>query len=758
MERKLSGLYEFGPFRLDADERLLLRGGETVALPPKTFDLLLALVGQPGHLLEKETLLKTVWPDSFVEENNLADNISKLRKALGEGENGQKFIETVPKRGYRFIAAVRRVTSENKVAPDSAEITGPQISSAFHFEGAPGGEVALVTGRHEAQQHSGTERKEIKLPRPPATRSPLRKLFWLAALLTFGALVGIVFTWYRPVRLPSPQFEAKNLSRITSNGNIRAAAISPDGKFVAYIQQEGANRSLRIRHLATAGETQILAPATHDLRTVNFSPDGNLIYYIVGQTRFRGTLFQISLLGGQPRKIIEDIYLVNLGVSGISFAPGGKQFAFLRISLPPASETSSLIIADADGTSERTLISFKRPELLLGSPAWSPDGGTIACPFQNTLGMNVLAIKVANTASAARLLPVEINAVSQIAWQPDGLHLLMVAEDDTETTLYQIYQCSAADGARRRISRDFNNYESLSLSADGRNLITVRTEQIAHLWTMPTDNASLLRQLTHGFEKYDGVNGLGWLADSKIFYESMPGGKQAIWQIDPGDGGEKQMATGGSFGAAAPNGRWLVYQKSLIRDHRLVQGLFLFDSLDGSERQLTSGWDLWAEFTPDGQAVNFIRWGEDPAMATLRRVPVAGGAPVHLTRFLAITAATSPDGKSIAVSRWEAAKTQIAIIPASGGDPTKIFEMDFRIQDRFGKRPIQWTPDGRSIAFIRESNGVSNLWQQAIDGGDPFPLTSFTADLIFNFAFSPGGRQLALSRGTINSDVILISN
>lgn len=99
-------LYEFGLFRLDADERLLLRDGVAVPLTPKAFDLLLALVAQPGHLLEKETLLRTVWPDSFVEENNLADNISKLRKALGEGENGQRFIETVPRRGYRFIGDV----------------------------------------------------------------------------------------------------------------------------------------------------------------------------------------------------------------------------------------------------------------------------------------------------------------------------------------------------------------------------------------------------------------------------------------------------------------------------------------------------------------------------------------------------------------------------------------------------------------------------------------------------------------------------
>src|SRR5262249_53023878 len=107
MSLQTKHIYEFGPFRLDAAERLLLREGKTVPLTPKAFDLLLALVEGHGHLLEKDELLKSVWPDTFVEEANLASNISLVRKALGDGENGHRYIETVPKRGYRFVAPVR---------------------------------------------------------------------------------------------------------------------------------------------------------------------------------------------------------------------------------------------------------------------------------------------------------------------------------------------------------------------------------------------------------------------------------------------------------------------------------------------------------------------------------------------------------------------------------------------------------------------------------------------------------------------------
>jgi DNA-binding winged helix-turn-helix (wHTH) protein len=105
-------VYEFSPFRLDAGERLLLRDGEVINLTPKSFDLLRVLVERPGRLLSKEQLLQAVWPDAFVEENNLADNISKLRKALSDGENGHRFIETVPKVGYRFVASVKNVLDE----------------------------------------------------------------------------------------------------------------------------------------------------------------------------------------------------------------------------------------------------------------------------------------------------------------------------------------------------------------------------------------------------------------------------------------------------------------------------------------------------------------------------------------------------------------------------------------------------------------------------------------------------------------------
>ena len=153
MSKSERHLYEFGDFRLDASERLLSRRGVTVPLTPKAIDVLLALVEQPGRLLDKETLLKTVWPDSFVEENNLADNVFKLRRVLGDGENGPRFIETVPKRGYRFVADVRAVGQLTEQGSELVQQVGDGPAT-------PGGATRRA-GPAAGHQHSKTHKRSL---------------------------------------------------------------------------------------------------------------------------------------------------------------------------------------------------------------------------------------------------------------------------------------------------------------------------------------------------------------------------------------------------------------------------------------------------------------------------------------------------------------------------------------------------------------------------------------------------------------------
>ena len=126
MSAQTKAVFEFGPFRLDPAERLLLSNEAPVPLPPKAFDALVIMVRGRGRLLGKDELLKAVWPDSFVEESNLTQHVSILRKALREGDDGLKYIETVPRHGYRFVAEVREVAH---AVPDARPAAAPPAAA-----------------------------------------------------------------------------------------------------------------------------------------------------------------------------------------------------------------------------------------------------------------------------------------------------------------------------------------------------------------------------------------------------------------------------------------------------------------------------------------------------------------------------------------------------------------------------------------------------------------------------------------------------
>src|SRR5215475_11005711 len=193
-------IYEFGPYRLDTAERLLMRNGEVVSLQPKVFDLLLALVERHGHLLEKDELMNAVWPDTFVSEANLANNISILRKTLSE--DGLQFIETAPKRGYRFVAAVRELNNGSKEPDITDNSQAPTIAA----------KEEMVTAM--------TIRQSIPISEPPA-RELARPKMWLIGgprlapifviLLLIGVAGSIVF--WRLMRQPvAPNAVVKSIA------------------------------------------------------------------------------------------------------------------------------------------------------------------------------------------------------------------------------------------------------------------------------------------------------------------------------------------------------------------------------------------------------------------------------------------------------------------------------------------------------------------------------------------------------------------
>ena len=189
-------MYEFGQFSLDATERVLLRNGEPVGLTPKVFDTLLALIESSGHIVEKDVLMKRIWPDSFVEEGNLAFNISVLRKTLAEGANGQQFIETVPRRGYRFVANV--VESRGEAADVILE---KRTRSRLVIRQEREDETESLESSGAGEHHSKSEEAHA-LEQSDASRTARRRYSALTSapllalsLLVVGVIAAVIYSW-----------------------------------------------------------------------------------------------------------------------------------------------------------------------------------------------------------------------------------------------------------------------------------------------------------------------------------------------------------------------------------------------------------------------------------------------------------------------------------------------------------------------------------------------------------------------------------
>ncbi len=194
ISNKSAVLYEFGPFRLDFSEKTLARDGVPVALPPKAFETLAVLVRRHGHLVEKEDLLREVWAGSFVEESNLAQNVYLLRKALGEGAGEVRYIETVPRRGYRFVAGVREIPSGEEASADASQSRAESHAVIAPVSDPPREESRTAMSGAAREEEVGHLSQAISAAvsedRPPRPRRS-RKL-WLVAGLA-ACLVPVAF-------------------------------------------------------------------------------------------------------------------------------------------------------------------------------------------------------------------------------------------------------------------------------------------------------------------------------------------------------------------------------------------------------------------------------------------------------------------------------------------------------------------------------------------------------------------------------------
>ncbi|HXT69821.1 MAG TPA: winged helix-turn-helix domain-containing protein [Vicinamibacterales bacterium] len=693
-------IYEFADYRIDTVNRLLVRAGTPVPLKAKVADTLLILLRHPAEVVDKEALIAELWPDTFVEEGNLTQNIYVLRKAMADAEH----IETIPRRGYRFVTPVR-------VTEASEDQVGPVV--------------------------------------PPATPAPVtaperpswRVLTW-SVLALLAAISTIVF-WPRP---EPARFEAIQLSRMTTAGTIVKAAISPDGKYLGFVAAVGGKSSLHVRQLAAGKDLELVAPSAVDYYGLTFSHDGNFLYYVSQAFSEVGKLFRVPLLGGTPVHLVDDID------SPVTTSPDGKHLAYIRF----APSERSIIVANADGSGERRLASthiddpFQIAPVILVGPAWSKDGKTIACPvgvtsansdYQTIRGFDAV------TGAARELTSRQWQTLGRIEWLPQG-GLIATAADLRSGPQLQVWMVEP-NGEVRPITNDLADYRDLSLTANGRSILTVQTERRGNIFISPSEGKEAPRQVTS--TNYDGLGGVSWTPDDRIVFTQQTGAEQNLWITSAGGGRAEPLTRQAGMNrrpTVSPDGRYIVFVSNRSgREH-----LWRIDINGDHPIELTHG-------VADGEP-SFIDGGRALAYRTtvadhryVYRIGIDGGEPVRIISQFGAEPIASPDGRRIAFYHRRPGTTAplLSVFPAAGG------ELQF-----LGSLPgyvgfFRWTPDNRDIAWSGRYQGPGNIWARPVDGGEPRMLTHWNEDPVFAFDWSRDGKWIAYSKGSLTSDAVMIT-
>jgi Tol biopolymer transport system component len=642
-----------------------------------------------------------------------------------------------------LLAALRALQpSAGEFTPHAHAVQGVGTDAAATRE--TGGEARGETAPARSQTHVSSAEFIVSQIRRNKT----------AAVVIVAALVvaagGTPLLVRRLNSHPAEPFAKMSVGKLTNTGRVSQAAVSPDGKYAATVVGGAGQQSLWLRHITTGSDKEIVPTLNGgDFAGVNFSPDGDYIYYSRWESA-ANVLHRVPVLGGA------DVTLLREVDGPLSFSPDGRQLTFVRGDPPRGLDI--IVVANSDGTGERELVQHKSLDLYPGkvsgpqAPAWSPDGSLIAYGLRsNVEGQSVWDVQTARVSDGAETVVTSQHwkYFSGLAWMPDGAGLVIAAAEAYSGTR-QLWHISYPSGEARRITNDSNNYRAPSLTRDGTSILTVQTDQPTYVWVAPGGDAARAEQVTT--QKSDGELGLSWMPSGHVVYTSTASGNRDLWSLDPATGEKRQLTNTPppEFRPwATPDDRYIVYAAG----GGGITHIWRMDADGGNPRQLTNGANEQSpSCTPDGAWVVYTE--SEGGIQSIWKVPIDGGASVRLTEPSTSSGVVSPDGRLLAcdyiLKGAEAPKWVVATLPIEGGTPKELFTPLFL-------QRVHWAPDGRAILYVETKAGVSNIWSHPLDGTPPKRLTDFKSEEIFDFDWSRNG-NLVCSRGLVLSDAVLIKH
>lgn len=705
----------FGPYEVDLQTGELRKDGVRLKLTGQPFQVLAILLERPGEVITREELQKRLWPDTFVDfDHNLNSAINRIREVLRDSADSPQFVETLPRRGYRFIASV---------------------------EVAPNGQPAIESSSDAKPQ--GKKRVQLLL----------------AALAACVLLAAAGWLGYKRWHANAPsQPVQRALTRLTSDEGLQTGATwSPDGRFIAYNSDRGGKYDIWVQQISGGDPIQITkGPAQNWMP--DWSPDGKYIAY--RSEEGEGGIYITPALGGAglQRKIASFGYYPHWSPdsSRILFQPA---FGLLG---------KNLYVAGLDGSPPREVLTGHAHNLIVMFATWHPDGRRITAWMldETTLiGRSVSPIPNFSTepldggpAIESRLSPElqkQIEAVAaapgiaewrtdfRFAWAPTGKAIYfertlrgarnvwrMTVDPDTlqPTTVERLTTSPGLDA-------------ELSISPDGNNLAFTSERQQIRAWSFPFD--ANRGRVTGPGQPVTSAGMEAWSLNlsrdsRKLGFWGSHDGQIGIWETLLPNGREEPLVAGDSYlrdvPIWSPDGKRAAYVRrhpssdegQLIvwsSDHRNEEPVGVGNSLPGKV----------FDWSPDGKSVLATHWDSpaaqpsiwkffvDPSLSgesTAREIISDPNYELYQSHF-------SPDGRWIVFEAVKQPSSTIYAIAAAGGPWVRITD-----SKQWDDKP-RWSPDGKTIYYLSERRGFFNVWGIHFDPlkgrpqGEPFQVTSF---------------------------------
>lgn len=701
-------VYTFGNFKLDVANRQLTRDEIPISLTPKVFDTLHVLLDHAGELVQKDKLMQIVWQDRFVEESNLTFNIKMLRRALGDDAGRPRYIETVPRHGYRFIAETARLLQN----------------------GSTGGADAAAAEVGAAVAHTSKGR--------------YRTFVVFGSIMFFAAAAVVVWL----LNTNAFQSSAKQLPFLSSSarwetlsnsGSVFFPRVSPDGRYLAYMTKEAGAQTMWIKELASGTNLPLSQFSTDEILGLMFSRNSDFVYFVrkpAGSDQDQASIYRISIFGGIPSRLVANVQ------GWFSLSPMDDRIAFVRFD---KDRQSVVVIADADGKSERVIATRERP-VNFRANRWSPDGKSLAVAVghANNLALDFGVVRIDVESAAEREVTAQkFEYISDIEWADEGR--VLITARGSQSSHNQLWQLSLEDQVASKLIDDGRSYTTLSFSRDAGVVALSESVPDFRLYIEQLGASSKTVAVPASPSVFNFTPG------GKIVYAAAKG-QTDLWVMNTDGSNQRQLTADPAYdfhAVPSPDEKYIFFVSTRSGDAQIWR-----IGTDGSDpRRITNEVGGFPVFvSPDGKTLYYL----SALDRTIWSVSVEGGNESLFLDQRTLFPAFSPDGRYLAYFFRDVADNnsfRLAVAATNNLADQGTFAL---AGEASSPVEIAWSRDGRSLYYGSEGSAGVAIWRQSIAATSPEKIKALTDPELVDLAVSPNTDEIAWLSGRYRREARLI--